>query len=114
MLLRPCLTFAAAMGAALALAGCNETNGAGMSPETSVAAAPGSSFHVPPGAPCSSEINHYESVVKDDLQTGNVEQKVYDQIQKELARAAAACSAGRGSEAHSIVAGSKAKHGYRA
>ena len=105
----------AALSAAVALAGC-EANGAMGGPETSVAqaAAPTSQFRLPPAAPCSGEISRYEAVVRDDLSTGNVEQKVYDQIQKELTHAAAACSAGRGGEAHAIVASSKAKHGYRA
>lgn len=97
--------------AALGLAGC-ESGGDGMAP-TTAATAP-SSFGLPPGAPCSGEIGRYEAVVKDDLRTGNLEQKVYDQIQKELARAASACSAGKGGEAHAIVATSKSKHGYRA
>lgn len=106
----PCavLTFA------LALAGCNEINGAGPGPETSAAGVVPTQYRLPPGAPCSGEISRYQAVVASDLQTGNVEQKVYDQIQRELARASAACSAGHGGEAHSIVASSKARHGYRA
>lgn len=102
----------AAVGAALGLASCNETAG-GAAPVASAPSVP-SSFHLPPGTPCKGEIDHYESVVRDDLNTGNVEQKVYDQIQQELSRAAAACSAGKGGEAHAIVAGSKSRHGYRA
>lgn len=100
--------------AALALAACNESSGSGTGPTAAATAAPPSSFGLPPGAPCSGEIGRYESVVKDDLRTGNVEQKVYDQIQRELGRAAAACSAAKGGEAHAIVAASKEKHGYRA
>ena len=101
-------------GVAAGLAGCNETaGGSAPGPDTSAPIA-ASSFHLPPGAPCTAEIDHYESVVRGDLDTGNVEQKVYDQIQHEMARAASACSAGKGSEAHSIVASSKEKHGYRA
>lgn len=100
----------AALGATIALGGCNESNG-GMTATSPIAvAAP----DLPAGAPCTKEIGTYQNVVKSDLDTGNVEQKVYDQIQHELARASAACSAGKGAEAHSIVAASKAKHGYRA
>ena len=104
----------AALAAGLALTGCNETNSEGMTPTTAAATAPSSSFGLPPGAPCSGEIGRYDAVVKDDLRTGNVEQKVYDQIQRELARAVAACSAGKGGDAHALVAASKSKHGYRA
>lgn len=97
----------------LGLAACNATDG-GMAPTTAVASASPSSLGLPPGAPCSGEIGRYDSVVRDDLRTGNVEQKVYDQIEKDVARASAACGAGKGGEAHAIVAASKAKHGYRA
>ena len=99
---------------ALGLAGCNGTSGGDVVPTTGAATAPTSGFGLPPGAPCSGEIGRYDAVVKDDLRTGNVEQKVYDQIQRELARAAAACTAGKGGEAHAIIASSKGKHGYRA
>ena len=104
----------AALGAAVALAGCNETSGVGTGPETSVASVSSSGSGLPPGAPCSGEINRFQAVLKGDLDTGNVEQKIYDQIQRELSRATAACSAGKGGEAHAIVAASKARHGYRA
>ena len=102
------------LGAAIALAGCNETSGSMLGPQTSVAQAPDAGSGLPPGAPCSSEINSFQSVLKDDLATGNVEQKVYDKIEKDLARASAACAAGNGREAHSIVSATKVRHGYRA
>ena len=101
-----------AIGAVAALSGCNETGG--MAGPTASAPIAVSSFHMPLGAPCTVEIDRYETVVKGDLDTGNVEQKVFDQIQYEMARAASACSAGKGGEAHAIVASSKAQHGYRA
>lgn len=104
----------AMLGAALVLAGCNETGGAMAGPTTSLAQAGPSALRLPPGAPCSGEIGRYEDVVKGDLATGNVEEKVYSQIQGDLTRAAAACSAGKGGEAHAIVASSKSRHGYRA
>lgn len=110
---RICLSLAA-LGAAVALAGCNETVGGAMAGP--VASAPGvaASLRLPPGAPCTREIDHYETIVKADLDTGNVEQKVYDQIQKDVSRAAAACSAGKGGEAQTILSSSKTRHGYRA
>ena len=106
----------ATLALGLALAGCNETNADLGGPSTSMAASAGgsSSYRLPPGAPCTGEINRYHDVVKGDLATGNVEQKVYDQIDTELHRAATSCSSGKGGEAHSIVAASKARHGYRA
>ncbi len=102
----------ALVAAAVALGGCNETSGGpGL-----VAASPvvPSSYHLPAGAPCSNEIDAYQAVVAHDLTTGNVEQKVADQIHVEVSRAASACSAGQNSQAHALIASSKARHGYRA
>ncbi len=95
---------------ALALAGCNDALGGG--PVASAPATPGA-YH-PEGSGCAAEIDRYQAILKADLDTGNVADKVYAQIQSELSRAAAACSAGRAGEAHRIVAQSKASHGYRA
>lgn len=104
----------AAIGAAVALAGCNEmAGGAAASPVPSAPAAP-AALSLPSGSACANEINRFQSILKGDLETGNVEQKVFDQIQLDLNRAASACSAGKGAEAHRIVARSKASHGYRA
>ena len=47
-----------------------------------------------------------------DLASGNVEQKVYDQIEKELAQAAADCTDGLGSESLKLVHASEVRHGY--
>ena len=111
--LRLLLAAALLAGAGALLAGCMET---GMPTPVTAASAPvaGTGLRLPPGAPCSGEIGRFQAVVKDDLETGNVEQRVYDQIQGDLGRAAAACSAGRGGESHAIIAATKARHGYRA
>lgn len=102
----------AIVAAAIALAACNETNGA-VGPVVSSPVVP-SAYHLPAGAPCSTEIDTYQAVVAHDLQTGNVEQKVAEQIHSEVSRAAAACSSGQNSQAHALIASSKARHGYRA
>jgi hypothetical protein len=100
------------LGMAVSLAGCNETTGGAISPPVASAPSPGL-VALPPGAPCSTEIERYETVVKADLATGNVEQQVYDKIQMEVARASNACAAGNGGEALVILASSKKSHGYR-
>lgn len=105
---RPSLLLAGPL-VALALAGCNETF------DGPVASAPPPSAISAAGGPgCAGEIGRYQTVTKEDLATGNLEDKVYAKIQSELSRASAACSAGRAAEAHRIVAQSKAAHGYRA
>ena len=103
--------FCLPMVAALALAGCNETNGATMAGP--VASAP-IRVRAGDGAQCGAEIDRFQAIVTSDRDTGNVDPKVFEQIESELSRASAACAAGRGAEAHAIVAGSKARHGYRA
>ena len=102
----------AVIAIAAGLSGCNETSG-GAGPITSAPIGP-MAYKMPPGSGCTGEINRYQGVLRADLETGNVDQRVYDDIQRELARAASACEAGRDGEARGLVSASKAKHGYRA
>lgn len=64
------------------------------------------------GSDCGGVISRYRSVVKADADTGNVNKSVYSQIDEEIRRAEAACSAGRDAEARSLVSASKSRHGY--
>jgi hypothetical protein len=90
---------------AAALAGCNRTSAA--PPAASTAAA-----NVAGGTGCSGEIVRFQAVLKSDVETGNVSRKVYDRAEPQLNRASAACSAGRDSEALSILASTKRQFGY--
>ena len=101
-----------AAATAFGLGACNETGGSASGPTIAASAGAGP-FRLPPDAPCAGEINRYQSIVKSDLDTGNLEQKIYDQIENELTNAASVCSAGSGGKAHALVAASKARHGYR-
>lgn len=67
---------------------------------------------LPPGAPCTEKINRYQGVLVADHRTGNVEDPVFNQIEHEISDAAAACSAGKGSQALAMVRASQVKHGY--
>jgi hypothetical protein len=94
----------------LALAGCKSASPiASNAPETGVAQLASHG-----GGGCSDEIARYKTVMKNDFDTGNVNKSVYSQFQGEIARADAACSAGRDSEAIGLVRSSKARHGYPA
>ncbi len=110
------LLTALALGAAAALAGCNDIGGSlAVAPEAGAPPTPApASFTLPPGRACSDQIGRYQEVVGRDVQTGNLSQVVYGQIEAELTRAAAACTAGRDNEAASLVRASQAKHGYHA
>jgi hypothetical protein len=99
--------------AALALCGCNVDAPVASAPPPPPQAAPAADFsNLPPGAPCSDKINHYQSVLVADHQTGNVNDSVFAQIEHELTDAAAACSAGHSGEALNLIRASEDKHGY--
>jgi hypothetical protein len=63
-------------------------------------------------AGCNESLDRYQAVVGSDHRTGNVNESVYVQIERELSRAAAACSAGREAEASSLIHASEVRHGY--
>ena len=67
---------------------------------------------LPKGDGCAAVIGRYDAVLKADWESGNVAERVYTQIQKELEPVRAACNAGRDGEARSLVAANKARHGY--
>ncbi len=99
--------------AALLLTGCNETaRPVASAPPPPQSAQSPALAGLPPGAPCSSTIGAYQTVIKHDHDTGNVNDSVYHQIEDEISRAAGACSTGRDGEARSLVAASKERHGY--
>ncbi len=68
--------------------------------------------NLPAGAACTKKINRYQAVLAADLKTGNVEQKVYDEIEQEVALAAADCADGLDREALKLVRDSEERHGY--
>lgn len=67
---------------------------------------------LPSGAACSEQIARYNSVMDNDRAMGHVNQSVFNQIEGEIAEAAAACAAGQDAKAVSLVRASKARHGY--
>lgn len=69
-------------------------------------------FHLPEGAGCSGEVARWQAIQGNDYASGNVNLKVYRQIQGEIARAAALCEAGRDREARAAIAASRSRHGY--
>jgi hypothetical protein len=103
------------LGVAAALCGCTTTQEAGPAPGAIVPASTSitpSDFRLPEGAGCSGDIARWQAIQDNDLRMGHVNQSVYDQIQREIAQAAAACQTGRDREARALVHASKARHGY--
>jgi hypothetical protein len=99
----------------LALAGCKSSSPvASAVPEPAAAQVASHGDMLPQGGGCSGEIARYNTVMKNDFDTGNVNKSVYAQFQSEIARAQAACAAGRDNEAIGLVRASKTRHGYPA
>ncbi len=100
----------------LALAACNQTRTEApvaqpQAPQSASLVTP-AGFRLPEGSGCSGDIARFRAVQDNDLQTGHVNRRVYDQIKGELDQAAAACSAGNDAGARAQVAAIKRKHGY--
>ena len=97
--------------ALLALCGCNAAR---TPPAAALSGAPTVVAAMPMGSDCASAIARYRAVAKSDADTGNVGASVYAQMDGEIRGAEAACAAGRDGEALSLLASSKARHGYPA
>ena len=107
------LTSSFCIGAAvLLLAGCNQAQPVASAPPPPAVPAAAKFAYLPAGQACTKKIQSYQKVLSADLASGNVEQKVYDQIEKELAQAAADCTDGLGSESLKLVHASEVRHGY--
>jgi hypothetical protein len=70
------------------------------------------SFRMPDGAGCGGDVARWKAVQDNDYASGNIGLKVYHEIQGEIARADAACQAGRDGEARGMIHASKRRHGY--
>src|SRR3954447_11489005 len=92
---------------ALPLAACNQTASAPAPASTGVTP---STFHMPEGSGCKGEIDRYRAVMSNDLSMGHVNQSVYNQVERELGQAEAACAGGRDAEAVRIVHATKSRH----
>lgn len=106
---------AVAAPALLALAGCNATTTQAPPPAPAAAAVSPvtpSGFRLPEGAGCTGAVARFRAIQDNDLATGHVSRKVYDQIRGEIAQAESACAAGKDAEARGMIAASRKRHGY--
>lgn len=98
----------------LALAGCNASAPApvasAVQPASTNITPP--DFRMPEGRGCSGDVARWQAIQQNDLNMGHVNQKVYAEIQREIAAASSACQAGRDGEASAMVGASKRRHGY--
>ena len=104
-------------GAAAALCACNQSAQPYETPVAAHRLRPGRRPRgrtLPPAAACTDKLNSYQKVLTSDVTTGNLNEKVYDEIEADLSRAANACAAGKDGEALGIIHATKEKHGYHA
>ena len=99
--------------AAFALAACTQTASAPTPPSGAVPGLTPNTFSLPSGTGCAGEIARFKAVLKNDVDTGNVGQSVYNRASADLARGDASCAAGRDGEALSVLAATKSRFGYR-
>jgi hypothetical protein len=94
--------------AALPLAACNQT----APPAPASASIPPSGFQVPGGTGCQGELARYRAVMDNDLAMGHVNRSVHGRVAQELDQAAAACAAGRETDAMRMIRATKSRYGY--
>lgn len=94
------------------LAGCNSTAVPSASAPASYNSQRFPVVDMPVGTGCAAVIGRFEAVIKADYETGNVNAKVYEQMQKELSPARTSCVAGDDAASRGIVATVKSRHGY--
>jgi hypothetical protein len=69
-------------------------------------------FRLPEGSGCSGDVARWQAIQDNDYHGGNIGLPVYHAIQREIAQAAAACSAGHDAQATAMIHASRARHGY--
>jgi hypothetical protein len=94
---------------AVALTGCNQTSSSGPGPAMAAGA---TSVSLPAGAACTPRLERFRAVIENENRVGQVNPSVYRQVDAELTGAERACAAGRDAEARSLLAATKARHGY--
>lgn len=111
--MRPILLAVAGLG--LALSGCQTQTASAPPAPSPQQAAPGvtpNTFRMPAGAGCSGEVERFQAVIDNDLDTGHTTKSVHDRVSGEIARARTTCSAGNDAAATGQIRATKAKFGY--
>ena len=98
--------------AALTLAACNTAAPPPVASAPAAVAVTPQGTDLPQGSGCDAHLARYRAVQEQDKAMGHVADKVYAQIQTEIAAAAAECSAGHEAQAEAMIKASEVKHGY--
>ncbi len=101
--------------AALLLSACQTPSGGPPPAPPPSQAAPGvtpNTFRMPSGTGCSGEVERFQAVIDNDLDTGHTTKSVHDRVSGEISRARSACAAGNEAGAIGQIRATKAKFGY--
>jgi hypothetical protein len=106
------------IAASAGLAGCKQITTGPNAPIASAPAAANAAIDpkwpsLPEGAACTADLTHFQTILKSDVTTGNLNRSVYEKIQDELVSAAEACASGRDAEARRLIQTAKSRNGYR-
>lgn len=97
----------------LALAACQ---GAGPPPAPSPQNAPTgvtpNTFRMPTGSGCSGEVERFQAVMDNDLQTGHTTKGVHSRVSAEIDTARKSCAAGNEAGATAQIRATRTKFGY--
>lgn len=105
--------FAAALG--ISLAACQTAAPPpAPSPEQAAAGVTPSTFHMPTGSGCAGEVDRFQAVMDNDLQTGHTTKGVHTRVSAEIDTARKSCAAGNQAGAISQIRATRAKFGYPA
>lgn len=69
-------------------------------------------FHMPTGGGCSGEVERFQAIIDNDLQTGHTTKSVHDRVSAEISRARTTCSSGNEGGAIGQIRATRTKFGY--
>lgn len=99
--------------AGLALAACQSAGPPpAPPPESAPTGVTPNTFRMPAGAGCSGEVERFQAIIDNDLQTGHTTKGVHDRVSAEISRARTACSGGNEGGAIAQIRATRTKFGY--
>jgi hypothetical protein len=103
-----------ALATALGLAAC-QSSGAPHAPSPSQAptGVTPNTFRLPTGEGCSGEVERFQAVMDNDLDTGHTTKGVHSRVSAEIATARSTCASGNQAGAIGQINATKSKFGYR-
>lgn len=105
--------FSTLASAGLALAACQSAGPPpAPPPESAPTGVTPNTFRMPAGAGCSGEVERFQAIIDNDLQTGHTTKGVHDRVSAEISRARTACSGGNEGGAIAQIRATRTKFGY--